>query len=100
MNSFPTELFIDGELRHAKSGETIPQINPANEERFADVSAASLDDLDSAVKGAHQAYVSRWRDLTPRKRTDLLFAVAQLIRENRETLAQIECQNIGKPISD
>src|SRR6185503_11253717 len=100
MTDFPTKLFIDGHLQDSLGRGTIPQINPATEERFADVSAASLDDLDAAIKGAERAYVSQWRDLTPRKRTDLLFAVAQLIRENRETLAQLECQNIGKPISD
>src|SRR5207253_2636682 len=39
-------------------------------------------------------------DLKARKRTDLLFALAALIRKTSETLAQLECRNIGKPISD
>src|SRR5258706_10946606 len=67
---------------------------------FAEVAAASLEDLDDAVQGAQRAFLAEWRDLTPRKRADLLFALAQVIREHRETLAQLECQNIGKPISD
>src|SRR5207302_8021801 len=53
-----------------------------------------------AVGGEHRAFVSEWRDLTPRKRTDLLFALAALIRKSSETLAQLECRNVGKPISD
>ncbi len=98
MTDFPTQLFINGELRAAKS--TIPQINPATEEPFCSVSAASFEDLQDAVQGAHLTFVSEWRDLTPRKRTDLLFALANLIRKNSESLAQLECRNIGKPISD
>src|SRR5438876_10822593 len=100
MSDFPTELFINGELRPAKSRKTIPQTNPATEEQFCAVAAASLEDLHEAVEGAHRAFVSQWRDLTPRKRTDLLFGLAHLIRKNSETLAQLECRNIGKPISD
>src|SRR5881628_913356 len=98
MIDFPVDLFIDGELRRSRSRKVIPQINPATEEMFAEVSAASLEDLDDAVQGAQRAFLTEWRDLTPRKRTDLLFALAHLIRENREALAQLECQNIGKPI--
>lgn len=100
MTDFPTQLFIDGQLRASKSGKTIPQTNPANEERFCSVSAGTLEDLEEAIQGANRAYVAQWRDLTPRKRTDLLFAVAHQIRKNSEALAQLECRNIGKPISD
>ena len=99
MSDFPTELFINGELRPSKSRKTIPQINPATEEQFCAVAAATLDDLHDAVDGAHRAFLLQWRDLTPRKRTDLLFSLAALIRKNSEALAQLECRNIGKPIS-
>ena len=100
MIGFSTQLFINGERREAKGGRTIPQINPAIEEQFCTVAAASRSDLDDAVTGANRAFISEWRDLTPRKRTDLLFRLAHLIRKNSETLAQLECRNIGKPIGD
>src|SRR4051812_14124176 len=100
MTSFPTELFIDGERRKPKSGASIPQVNPANEEQFCQVAAAGLEELNAAVEGAHRAWKTEWRDLSPRKRTDLLFALTHLIRQNSETLAQLECRNVGKPISD
>ena len=48
MSDFPTELFINGELRPSKSRKTIPQINPATEEQFCAVAAATLDDLHDA----------------------------------------------------
>jgi len=99
MSDFPTDLFIDGELRSG-SGPRLPQINPASEEQFCSVSSAGVHDLNAAVEGAQRTWLSEWRDLTPRKRTDILFAVAHVIRQHSESLAQVECQNIGKPISD
>src|SRR5205814_7540285 len=53
-----------------------------------------------AVEGARRAFESGWRDLAPGKRTDILFNVAKVIRDHLEALAQLECRNIGKPISD
>ncbi len=100
MTALATDLFIDGQRRPSKSGKTIPQINPATEEEFCAVASATIGEMQEAVAGANRAYVSGWRDLTPRKRTDLLFGLCQLIRKNSDALAQLECRNIGKPISD
>lgn len=98
--TFPTQLFIDGEWRDGRGGQRIPQINPATEDVFAEVSSASLTDVDSAVLGAQRAFEQGWRDLAPGRRTETLFSIARLLRENAETLAQLESRNIGKPISD
>ncbi len=100
MNGFPTQLFIDGRLRDSRDGKRIPQINPATEGIFAEVAEASVTDMQEAVEGAQRAFDQTWRDLTPRQRTDILFAIARLIRENAEPFAQLECRNVGKPISD
>jgi betaine-aldehyde dehydrogenase len=78
----------------------LPQTNPATEEVFVEVAVASREDLDRAVDGAQKAFEQSWRDLTPGKRTDILFNIARKIRENLEPLAQLESRNIGKPISD
>jgi len=96
----PHLLFINGACRDCSTGKRIPQINPASEETFAEVAAASLPDLETAIEGAHQSFTREWRDLTPRKRTDVLFKVAHAIRAHAEELAQLESRNIGKPISD
>jgi betaine-aldehyde dehydrogenase len=95
-----TKLFLNGDFKPSSDGRTIPQTNPATEQVFCEVSAASVADVQTAVEGAHQAFEREWRDLSPRKRTDILFSIARVIRENLETLAQLESQNIGKPISD
>src|ERR1041384_5633606 len=99
MTDVPTKLFIDGTTRDSSDGKRIGQINPATEEVFIEVAAASVADVALAVEGAQRAFVQNWRDLTPRKRSDVLFNIARVIREHAETLAQLECRNIGKPNS-
>ena len=95
-----TKLFLNGDFKNSSDGKLIPQTNPATEQVFCEVSAASGADVEAAIDGAQQTFEREWRDLSPRKRTDILFNVARVIRENLETLAQLECQNVGKPISD
>lgn len=95
-----TKLFINGEFKGSSDGKTIPQTNPATEQIFCEVSAATVGNVETAIAGAQRAFDAEWRDLSPRKRTDILFNVARVIRENLETLAQLESQNVGKPISD
>lgn len=97
---FPTQPFINGEFCDSRKSQKIPQINPATEKVFAQVSATSESDLNAAVDGAQKAYVKVWRDLAPGKRTEILFKISRLLRENTEQIAQLECRNIGKPISD
>ena len=98
--NLPTQLFLDGAWRDAASGRRTTLINPATEEAFADVAAADVADVSTAVESAQQAWESGWRDLAPGKRTEILFNVARLLRENMERIAQLETLHIGKPISD
>ena len=100
MTELPTQLFINGELRRAKSGKVIAQINPATEEIFCEVQSAGVPELESAIEGAQRAFTESWRELKPGRRAEILFQIARVIRENTEKLAQFESRNIGKPISD
>src|SRR5437870_13794231 len=96
--TLPTQLFISGVFCDASRRTTLT--NPATEEPFAEVAAADVADVNFAVEFAHTSWTSGWRDLAPGKRTEILFNVARVLRENLETLAQMETLQIGKPISD
>jgi acyl-CoA reductase-like NAD-dependent aldehyde dehydrogenase len=96
----PNQLFINGSFRNAAGARRTTLINPATEEPIAEVEAAEINDINEAVESAHKAWESDWRDLPPGKRTEILFKVARALRENLETLAQLEMIQIGKPISD
>lgn len=96
----PSKPFIDGEPAAASQGKTLVLINPADEQPFAEVTAGGVRDVETSVAGAHRAFLGGWRDLAPGKRSDALYQVAALIRQNQAELAQLESRNIGKPIRD
>lgn len=98
--NLPSQLFINGHYRAGSSGEAIRLINPATEEILGEIAGADESDVEAAVAGAQKAYEGCWRELAPGKRTEILFRLAALLREHGEELAQLEMQNIGKPIAD
>ncbi|HXI54308.1 MAG TPA: aldehyde dehydrogenase family protein, partial [Candidatus Saccharimonadales bacterium] len=95
-----TSLFMQGQPREPRQRKTLPQINPATEETFCEVAAAGVEDIDVAVRGAEEAFQNGWRDLAPRRRADILFQIARVLREHLAELAALESRNIGKPIRD
>jgi betaine-aldehyde dehydrogenase len=95
----PTQPFIDGEPR-SSDGEKVTLINPATGQPCAEVSSAGNADVDRAVNGAKRAFEQEWRDTKPGRRSEILYNIARLIRENLEELARLDMQFVGKPISD
>src|SRR5437899_935752 len=98
--NLPTQLFLDGGFRNSSSSRHASLTNPATEDPFLEVAAADAADVDTAVESAQRAWETGWRDLTPGKRTEILFNVARKLREDGEEIAQLETLQIGKPISD
>lgn len=100
MSHPPIHPFIDGEFQKDCSSGTFSLINPATEETWAELDQVSESVANEAVESAHGTFESSWRDLAPGARARILFDLAAEIRRRTEELAQWECQNIGKPISD
>jgi betaine-aldehyde dehydrogenase len=96
----PTQLFVNGAQSDSSSGRRTTLTNPATEEAFTEVASADPADVNRAIEAAQRAWESGWRDLPPGKRTEVLFNVAKVLRENLEWIAQLETLHIGKPISD
>lgn len=91
-------MAVNGERSESESGETTAIFSPATGEVIAEVATAGAGDVDRAVRGATDAY-QRWRRTSPRERRDVLRRIADLVRRDQESLARIESQNAGKPIS-
>jgi acyl-CoA reductase-like NAD-dependent aldehyde dehydrogenase len=72
-------------------------INPATEERIAELEEAGVEQTDEAVARARAAFEG-WRNVAPTDRARLLRRLATLVEEHLEELARIESQNVGKPI--
>jgi len=77
---------------------SVTVVNPATEERIAELEQAGVDETDAAVVRAKAAFPA-WRDVAPNDRARLLRRLATLVEEHGEELARIESQNVGKPIS-
>ena len=96
-----TQLFIDGQWRDARSGKTFETINPATEEKIADVAEGDAADVDDAVKAARRAFESKeWKKMDARDRGRLIYKLADLLEENLEELAALESLDNGKPLRD
>jgi aldehyde dehydrogenase (NAD+) len=91
-----TESYIDG--ASVSSAETYPNIDPSTGATLGGVARAGDKEIDQAVAAARRA--SRgWRATTPEQRADLLSALAGLIDREVETLARLESEDSGKPLS-
>jgi 1-pyrroline dehydrogenase len=90
--------FVGGEWLDAAEGGVEQIVNPATGEVVAEVPKGTEADVDRAVQAAKQAYVE-WRETTPGERAEVLLKLADVIDENTDELAQIESQNVGKPLS-
>jgi betaine-aldehyde dehydrogenase len=93
-------LAIAGKRVAGADGKDGPVHNPATGEVIARVAQATAEDVNHAVKTAHDSFTAgAWRNMPTRERGQLLQRIANLIRERLEMLAQIESRNAGKPIS-
>ena len=96
----PGKLLIDGDWVAAASGRTFDTINPATEEKLAEVAHGEKEDIDRAVRAARQAfaYDSPWRRMSPSARGKLIWRIGDLIEEHVEELAMLESLDNGKPL--
>ena len=73
------ELFINGQFVAPKSGKYFDSINPANEQKLAEIAQASAADVDAAYQAAKAAYDNVWGKLPGRERAKYLFRIARLL---------------------
>lgn len=91
-------LYINGEFVSSKSGQTFDVLNPATEEKIAEVYEAGEEDIDLAVSAARSAFdEGEWTRMDAASRSRLIYKFADLLEENREELAQLETLDNGKP---
>ena len=92
-------ILVDGRWVKSDSGETFESINPANEKVIGKFQSATKEDVDRAVDAAERA-LEHWMDLPAPKRGEMLLRAAQLLRRNKERLARLMTQEMGKVIAE
>jgi 1-pyrroline dehydrogenase len=90
--------FVGGEFVDAVEGGTMEVLNPATGETIAEVPSGTQADVDRAVEAAKKA-LPEWLETTPQERAEALLKLAAAIDEHAEELAELESQNVGKPLS-
>ncbi|MCE3296468.1 MAG: betaine-aldehyde dehydrogenase [Crocinitomicaceae bacterium] len=94
------DLFINGKWVKPSGGKYFDSINPATEEKLAEIAYASEADVDKAVKAAREAYTNVWSKLSGRERGKYIFRIARLIQERAREFAVIETLDGGKAIRE
>jgi aldehyde dehydrogenase (NAD+) len=96
-----TQCFIGGKWVPSKSGKTFATINPATEEKIADIAEGDAADIDAAVKAAREQFENgEWSRMDARDRGKLMHRLADLIEEEIDELAALESLDNGKPVRD
>jgi aldehyde dehydrogenase (NAD+) len=94
------DLFINGKFVKPKSGKYFDTINPATEEKLAEIAEADQKDVDAAVKAARTAYTQVWSKLSGKERAKYIYRIARLIQERAREFSVIESLDGGKTIRE
>jgi acyl-CoA reductase-like NAD-dependent aldehyde dehydrogenase len=96
------QLFVDGTWVDALDGRTFDTFDPSTGAVLDSVPAAGEADVDRAVRAAHRAFVDgSWgAAVAERERSRILLAMAELVRDRRDALAELEVRDCGKPLAD
>lgn len=95
-----SKLFIDGQWQDSRGGGLLDVVNPATEQVFHQCIAGTAADIDAAVAAAKAAMAGPWRKTTGRDRAKILRAIGEAIEAEKQTLAEIEVRDNGKPLPE
>lgn len=93
------QLYIDGAFVDAAA--SFESLDPSTEKAWADMPAASEEDVDRAVQAAHRAFLDpAWAGLTASQRGKLLVKLGDLVAQHAGRLAELETRDSGKIIRE
>jgi len=94
------DLFIHGQFVKPSAGKYFDSINPATEEKIADIALAGSTDVDLAFRSARKAYDSVWGRMPGAERGKYLYRIARLLQDHAREFAIAETMDGGKPIKE
>jgi aldehyde dehydrogenase (NAD+) len=101
LSSQPLNLFIGGRWSDSLSGKSFETRDPGDGTVIAKVTEGELGDIDRGVNAARQAFTKKngWSTMPANDRAVILHRLADLIDKHRDTIAQIESLDVGKPVA-
>lgn len=91
--------FIDGRWHASTSGDTIDVVDPGSESVIAKIARGTPEDVEAAMDSSQKAF-DQWRRRAPAERAELLFLLADTVRQHSELLSVLECLDSGKPYAE
>ena len=92
--------YIGGEWVESSSGEWFENVNPADHNDIVGMFPKSnQEDVDKAVAAAKEAS-ARWRRTPAPKRAEILFTLAEILRDNKEQFTRDMTREMGKVLSE
>jgi len=92
-------FYINGAWEKPQGHTTFPVTNPATGTVLANVPFATADDVDRAVRTAHEAFL-KWRDVPVVDRIQVLYRFKALFDEHAAEVAAILTRENGKTTDD
>ena len=90
-------MYIDG--KWIGSNKAFSSVNPATEKVIGYFPSATEKDVERAVNAAEYAQ-KKWKEVPAPKRGEILLKIAQLLRHNKERLAELETTEMGKVLQE
>ncbi|MEO5843769.1 MAG: NAD-dependent succinate-semialdehyde dehydrogenase [Caldimonas sp.] len=94
-----TQLYIDGEWRPARSGRTMPVVNPATGDTIGKLAFAERADLDHALEAAARGFET-WKKVSAYERSKIMRKAAALLRERIDLVAMLMTMEQGKTLAE
>ncbi len=93
------QLFYGGAWAEPASGVFTETLNPATGESLGPVAEGDSEDVDRAVRSAHQAFPA-YRKTPPLERAKMLRDAGTIIRRNAKDIAFIDAADCGNPVRE
>lgn len=90
-------MLVDGRWVESADGRYLAVENPANRSVIAEVPRGGAEDVDRAVRAAHEAFAG-WKLVAPRERGRLLMKIADAMEARAEALARLVATETGNAI--
>ncbi len=93
------KMLINGKSVSSLDNKTLDVFNPATGKLIDTVPAATVEDINNAIKAAKAAQ-KVWNELPVNQRVDILMKFITLVERDKEKLARTLSDETGKPITE
>lgn len=93
------EHYIGGQWVAPSGGEYFDNVSPIDGKVFTQAARGNAADIEKALDAAHTAFAS-WSKTSAASRSNILLKIAQVIEDNLDYLAAVECIDNGKAIRE